>query len=248
MADKGYADRHWRYRNRTSGYEFTNRLRLEVEIEGSPMVGDLETTDGHEQLAAYAHSAERRMARAWAANAIPVAWYVSSDEGQFSAAPWTETYGGPSFLEEFTWPVDAETGEPLDFFRLPVVMDRFPGWAKALRWTPAAFTPVMPLRSRMASLRGVPVLAQIDVPKELDDEPDPEPEPDAWYELLIDRDDPKSDIWFTDVADALAEVGAELGRGADRSRVRLSWEVAGGETGVIAEGEALAAWAEAFER
>lgn len=55
---------------------------------------------------------------------------------------------------EFTWPTDAETGERLDFFRLPVDMSRFPAFAEALGWTPAPFTRTIPLRSRMASLQG----------------------------------------------------------------------------------------------
>lgn len=156
MTTAQYGERRWRYRNRDSGYEFANRLHLEPEIEGSPMVGDLDTRDGAEQLAAFAHYVEQRMPADWAANAVRIHWFVSSDDGQFSGAPWTDLLGGDDWLTEFTWPVDAETGERLDFFRLPVVMDRFPAWAEALGWTPAPFTPTIPLRSRMESLRGSP--------------------------------------------------------------------------------------------
>ena len=154
VSDNG--DRTWRYANRESGSEFTNRLHLEPEIAGSPMIGDLDIDDGDGQLAAFARYAERRMPDEWAADAIRIHWFVASDEGQFSGAPWTDLLGGPSFLDEFTWPVDADTGERLDFFRLPVEMDRFPAWAAALGWTLAPFSSVIQLRSRMASLRGNP--------------------------------------------------------------------------------------------
>lgn len=236
---RSYGERTWRYRNLESGYEFTNRLHLEPEIDGSPMVGDLDTDDGEEQLAAYARYAERRLEHDWAADRIRIHWFVSSDQGQFSGAPWTDLAGGPTFLDEFTWPVDAASGEPLDFFRLPVVMDRFPAWAHALGWTPAPFTPAIPLRSRMASLRGLPRLERIEVVAST-----PGLEPESWYELLVDREDPRSDVWFSTIDEALHGVRDYLAGGSRREAMQLSWERADGSTGPVAEGEALALWAE----
>jgi hypothetical protein len=46
MTTDAYGNRLLRYQNPRTGYEFTNRLRLEPEIEGSPMVGDLDTAHG----------------------------------------------------------------------------------------------------------------------------------------------------------------------------------------------------------
>lgn len=56
-----YGRRLWRFRNRESGFEFEAHLHLLPEIDGSPMVGDLDTDDGDEQLAAFARYAEHRM-------------------------------------------------------------------------------------------------------------------------------------------------------------------------------------------
>lgn len=148
-----YGRRLWRFRNRESGYEFEAHLHLLPEIEGSPMVGGLDTDDGTEQLAAFVHYVEQRMPKAWAADAVPILWFVESDAGQLSIAPYMERFD-EDWTTEFTWPTDATTGELVDFFRLPVKMDRFPAFAKALSWIPASFTRAIPLRSRMASLRG----------------------------------------------------------------------------------------------
>ena len=151
-----YGSRVWRYRNRMSGYESEAHLHLVPEIEGSPMVGDLDSDDGDEQLAAFARYAERQMPESWAADAVPLPWFVKSDSGQFSLAPYDDIALADNWTTEFTWPVDARSGQPVDFFRLPVDMDRFPAFARALAWTPAPFTRAIPLRSRMASLHERP--------------------------------------------------------------------------------------------
>ena len=54
---------------------------------------------------------------------------------------------GRCFLTIFTQPVDAKTGEELNWWRLPVRNDRFPAFAKALGWLPSPFQEFAPLRS-----------------------------------------------------------------------------------------------------
>ena len=49
-----------------------------------------------------------------------------------------------NFLTFYTPPVDADTGEPLNWWRLPVKNSRFPEFAKAL---PSPFQRFAPLRS-----------------------------------------------------------------------------------------------------
>jgi hypothetical protein len=46
-----------------------------------------------------------------------------------------------------------KTGEPINWFKLPVRNERFPEFAKALGWLPAPFQSHAPLRSIM---RGAP--------------------------------------------------------------------------------------------
>jgi hypothetical protein len=49
-------------------------------------------------------------------------------EGIFEAAP-NDDHGYKNFLTLFTPPVDAESGEPLNWWRLPVRNTRFPAFA-----------------------------------------------------------------------------------------------------------------------
>ncbi len=70
-------------------------------------------------------------------------------------------------------------------------------------------------------------------------------QPEFWYELLVDRDDPRSDVWFADVDGALAAVRRYGQEPAAGGRMRLTWENRSGNTGLVAEGDALDAWAQA---
>jgi hypothetical protein len=79
------------------------------------------------------------------ADAVPIYWGVRGDV-VFEAAPNNAHVCGRNFLTAFTPPVDAETGEPLNLWRLPVRNTRFPAFAEALGWLPFAVSRVAPLR------------------------------------------------------------------------------------------------------
>lgn len=70
-------------------------------------------------------------------------------------------------------------------------------------------------------------------------------QPEFWYELLVDRDDPQSDVWFDSVEEALAAVRRYGQEHEARARVRLTWESRSGDVGLVAEGDVLDAWAQA---
>jgi hypothetical protein len=56
-----------------------------------------------------------------------------------------------NFLTFFTPPVDAKTGEFMNWWRLSVRNTRFPAFAKALGWLPSPFQQFAPLRSIMTN-------------------------------------------------------------------------------------------------
>ena len=162
----------WYFESRRSGYARTVDLRLYPELDCSSMVDDYYDYDGDEQLDEYVAYIKRKYP-AWLENdAVPIVWTVLSgwDSGVFENAPFqnlatayaADSRGVPSafnalrqdFLTHFTWPYDPRTGERLDWYRLPVVNDRFPEFAKALAWTPSPLQPNCPLRSILQNRAG----------------------------------------------------------------------------------------------
>lgn len=146
----------WVFRTRhASPIEFRKDLWLYPELDCSAMVGDLAEEDGHAQFDAYVTYLQRHHPEWLAADAVPILWMVKGPSF-IEFAP-CETYLSwkQDFLTHFTWPVDATTGEPLDWFALPVINDRFPKFAKALAWTPSPFQQTCPLASILASRNGI---------------------------------------------------------------------------------------------
>ena len=79
----------------------------------------------------------------WGSDAI--GWFVSG-EGVYEFAP---NECSKDFLTFWPPPVDAETGAPLNWRRLPVrySRSRFPAFGKTLGWLPSPFEEFAPLRS-----------------------------------------------------------------------------------------------------
>jgi predicted GIY-YIG superfamily endonuclease len=131
---------------------------LYPELDCSAMVDDAWELDGQGQFEEYVQYLERGHAEWLAADAVPIVWSVhDGNNGVFEAAPftaWGDSVGWGNFLAHYTWPVDAINGEPLDWYALPVVNDRFPEFAKALAWTPSPLQPTCPLASIVRSRRG----------------------------------------------------------------------------------------------
>lgn len=148
----------WVFHNRRSDYERRCDLVLYPELDCSAMADDVYELDGQGQFEAYVQYLERRHPEWLEADAVPIVWSVHSNwHGVFEAAPftaWGDAVGWGNFLTHFTWPEDAITGEPLDWYQLPVVNDRFPEFAKALAWTPSPLQPTCPLTSIVRSRCG----------------------------------------------------------------------------------------------
>jgi hypothetical protein len=138
-------------------------LYLYPELDGSSVVEDLDELDGVGQLEAYVRYVRERHPQWWADDAVPIYWSVRSPEPEniHETAPFQDDpddefrrHLAQNFLTYFTWPRDAATGEPLDWYLLPVRNDRFPEFAKALGWLPSPLQPTCPLRSIMESRSG----------------------------------------------------------------------------------------------
>jgi predicted GIY-YIG superfamily endonuclease len=156
----------WTFRSLRSGYEFRKDLVLYPELDCSAMVDDVYELDGEGQLEEYVQYLERRHPEWLAADAVPIVWSVHSNwHGVFEAAPFAHSYIGMDFLTHFTWPEDAATGEPLDWYALPVVNDRFPEFAKALAWTPSPLQPTCPLASIVRSRNGQYAMPRAALPR-----------------------------------------------------------------------------------
>jgi predicted GIY-YIG superfamily endonuclease len=145
----------WTFETRRSGHERRCDLVLYPELDCSAMVDDVYELDGHGQFEEYVQYLERHHPDWLEKDAVPIIWSVHSGwHGVFEAAPFARSYIGMDFLTHFTWPEDAVTGEPLDWYALPVVNDRFPEFAKALAWTPSPLQPTCPLASILRSRNG----------------------------------------------------------------------------------------------
>ena len=136
------ADRPWRFRSR--GFERVSVLWLYPELDCWACIDDADVQSGVAQLAYYESYVQRRYPEMWEADAVRIDWFVEGDGGVFEFAPTTPAR---NFLTFFSHPVDAETGEPLNWWKLPVRITRFPAAAKALGWVPSPFQTVAPLRS-----------------------------------------------------------------------------------------------------
>jgi hypothetical protein len=142
-------ERRWRFRGREYGNEKVSPLWLYPELNCSSCVDDADDQSGEGQLAYYVDYVQRRYPQWWNADAVEIMWSVRGD-GIFEYAPVPfEACDdiGENFLTFFTPPVDDKTGEPLNWWRLPVRNTRFPAFAKALGWLPSPFQQFAPLRS-----------------------------------------------------------------------------------------------------
>jgi hypothetical protein len=61
-------------------------------------------------------------------------------------APFEPT-DGDNVLTIYRTPINVKTGEPVNWYRLPVINDRFPKFAAALGWLPSPGQLFAPLRS-----------------------------------------------------------------------------------------------------
>lgn len=140
---QGKGERKWLLRSRPTGYEMVTSLWLYPELSCSSWIDDADDQSGEGQLDYYVDYIRSRYPEWWEADAVPIYWSVRGD-GVFEQAP---TSPDENFLTFWRKPYDAETGEALNWWRLPVRNTRFPEFAAALGWLPSPFQEFAPLRS-----------------------------------------------------------------------------------------------------
>jgi hypothetical protein len=132
----------WRLRGR-NGHEKITSLHLYPELDCSSCVDECDG-DGQEQLQYYCDYIKRRYSQWWEADAVPILWTIVEDQGEHSGFCCESIDRMITFYPVVT---NLKTGEPINWYQLPVGNERFPEFARALVWLPAPFQPHAPLRS-----------------------------------------------------------------------------------------------------
>lgn len=119
-------DVRWSFTSLATDVEKVGPLELSWELTGDPISDDY-TLDNNplEIWRAWIASVREREAydKHLGAPYVPIHWYVAGEEsGTFEAAPYAEKIKATDedFLSYYTVPVNTETGEPVNWLRLPV--------------------------------------------------------------------------------------------------------------------------------
>jgi hypothetical protein len=140
----------WKFMTREGGAERISTLWLYPELDSSWMVQECDSEDGAGQLRFYCQHLQDRYPKWWKSDAVPIVWFILGDR-ICEYAPCQANRGflknPEDFLTFHTTPINVRTGEPINWFRLPVEISRFPALAKALGWKPSPFQTYAPLRS-----------------------------------------------------------------------------------------------------
>ncbi|MEV7125876.1 hypothetical protein [Streptomyces sp. NPDC093260] len=168
----------WKFVSKRGGYEHTTRLALYWEPDGSAMSDDYLPQEADAQQLwrqwanDYADYYHRKRPDTYRPGQVPIFWFITSvgRGGTFEAAPHQDYPPDfplrEDFLTHMTHPVNANTGEPLNWMRLPV-LDR--AWnakqadkggfiQEATGWKPSPLQPAMNVR-QIARAAGIYVPA-----------------------------------------------------------------------------------------
>ena len=147
-------DKLWTFVYRESGFVHHKPLYLYPEIDGSSVVGDYDMDEmDDDPFGFYCDYLRRHHPDWWAADAAPIGWMVKP---VMEFAPFTDSRGESwhkDFLTYMTWPED-QHGNRLDWFSLPVRMDRFPEFAKSIGWKPSPLQSHAPVRALWEARNG----------------------------------------------------------------------------------------------
>ncbi|MFJ5843054.1 hypothetical protein ACIQGO_41135 [Streptomyces shenzhenensis] len=109
------ADTLWTFRSRQSQHERSIPLCLSWEVAGDPITGEF-IPDETSARALW----DMWFPRYGKKGPAQIYWFIMG-KGTFEGAPFTNNIGtGEDFLTYFSWPVNALTGERLNWVRLPV--------------------------------------------------------------------------------------------------------------------------------
>lgn len=149
----------WTWTSPRSGYTWTEELVLYPEPDGSSMSDDFLPEEASAQelwrmwVDRHAVTYHQRHPQKYRLGEVPIYWTITqpSFTGTFEAAPHAPNVLPENFLTHYTHPRQAETSEPVNWLRLPV-MDR--GWnetaadkggfiQEATGWKPSPLQPTM---------------------------------------------------------------------------------------------------------
>ncbi|WP_309032586.1 hypothetical protein [Streptomyces alfalfae] len=119
----------WTFAGRSGGYIQTTELALYAEPDGSAMSDDYlpEGADAHvlwrRWVDQYAVTYHQRYPEKYRLGEVPIYWTVTTPAfgGVFEAAPHVPHGLSEDFLTHYTHPVHAETGQRLNWMRLPIL-------------------------------------------------------------------------------------------------------------------------------
>lgn len=141
----------WRVAVRSGSHTKITALWLYPELDCSACVDDVYEATGDEQLAYYCDYIRCRYRQWWDDDAVPIYWTVRGDADGFDCeqAPFHsgDPYGDNNVLKYYRTPISVRTGKAVNWYRLPVINDRFPKFAAALGWLPSPGQLTAPLRS-----------------------------------------------------------------------------------------------------
>jgi hypothetical protein len=139
----------WRLQSQESNHFKVTALWLYPELDCSASIDDVLPASGEEQLAYYVDYIRRRYPHWWNADAVPIYWSVMGDGDGFGSeeAPFHDADSIGNVLTYYYPPINVRTGNLINWYRLPVINNRFPEFAAALGWLPAPGQLFAPLRS-----------------------------------------------------------------------------------------------------
>lgn len=157
----------WTYRSRQTGHTRTGALRLSWEAHYDPISDDHlpEELDASELLNMWLRRLrevdvwDERLGEGW----VRIWWYIDGDGGTFEGAPFgAGSDAGDDFLTVYDWPRHAETGEPVNWLRLPVIdklwhkgrLDKGGFIQQATGWKPSAFQTLVNVDTLSRAIRG----------------------------------------------------------------------------------------------
>jgi len=113
----------WQVRTLRSDYEWEGKLVAYWEIEYDP-ISDNYTQEEISAEELFDLWVNKVIDEKYPNNMIPIYWFVAcEEERKFEWMPFQHIISelGQNFLSFYTWPINKETGEKLDWFNLPVV-------------------------------------------------------------------------------------------------------------------------------
>ncbi len=156
----------WKVTSRQGGHEWSGPLIAYWEVDRDPISDDYtpQEINAAELLSRWV----QKVRGAYPDDLIPIHWFVEiSEQGKFERMPFQfhPAASGRGSLEDFlsfySWPINAQSGEPLNWLTLPVADKRWNSkWAdkggfiqEATGWKPAILQPFVFLPSLTSTRR-----------------------------------------------------------------------------------------------